>query len=97
MSSKAYTSSDCTKCGGTKVSEVQIDPPEKTYYIPFKRCVCGEETQHTCVFPTDHYQKHDYGVLWRHVAITYECKECGLGFETEKDCKKHIGEVHGKG
>ena len=47
-------------------------------------------------FVPPEYVKHDYGKLWKHIGISYECKSCAKRFKDEKNCLEHIEETHGK-
>lgn len=48
------------------------------------------------IFEGKHYVKHDYGDLWKHIAISYECKHCDSQYVTEKECREHLEKKHGK-
>ena len=47
-------------------------------------------------FDGEHYKRHDYGKLWKHIAISYECKQCPEQFVDEASCLKHVEAKHGK-
>ena len=47
-------------------------------------------------FSPPEYVKHDYGKLWKHIGISYECKACMQRFPDEAACLKHIEAKHGK-
>ncbi len=45
-------------------------------------------------FSGKHHVKYDYDTLWKHIGISYECKECGDQFRTEKGCLRHQRKKH---
>lgn len=48
-------------------------------------------------FNDKYYVKHDYNTIWKHIAISYQCKKCSEKFITEKECREHQEETkHGK-